>query len=517
MTDNENLAVLLTDSAAAHPHRTAVITGARTITYEELDSHTDAVATLLRNKGVRKGQRVVLCCSNRAEFVEFYFGILKAGATVVAIDPRLHATEIDYQLNASRPALVVIERNAADPRLMFLEARADARFAWPPDPGSLRPAVPTTGDRELATVDADMPAVVLYTSGTTGKPKGAMLTHHNMRLNALASGELFGVHRDTPDRFLCSLPLSHVFGQTNLQNTAIAFGGTLHLQNRFDTDATLATIIDDGISFFAGVPTMYVRLLRAAGRNPVQNHLRVALSGGAPLNESIHRDFQAVFGTAILEGYGLSETSASAIYTRLGDHPAPGTVGRPVPGVEVKLLAPGTWVEAEESRAGEIAIKGYNVMAGYLDAVEQTERVLRDGWLRTGDLATVDDAGRFRIVGRAKEMIIRGGLNVYPREIEEVLGLHPAVDLVAAFGYPDDELGEEIAAYVTLADGTAVTSGELDEWCRDRLARYKRPRVIRIVTEMPTTSTGKISKQLLLAAFQHEHGNTDSTVKGATR
>ncbi len=327
-----------------------------------------------------------------------------------------------------------------------------------------------------------------------------------MRDNALVGREVFGWNDQQPDTYLCVLPLFHSFGQTVIQNSAIAFGGTTLLLLRFAPRPALEAMLDHGVTVFAGVPTMYVTLLQQlrdgatdAEIARLTSRLRLAISGGAPLPVEVHSQFRARLGVTIQEGYGLSETSPTATFTPLGSPTRPGSVGTPIPGVEVKLLRPDSWEEIDWSpdAVGEIAIKGHNVMKGYLGRPEATAEVLHRGWFRTGDLGRRDEDGWYYIVDRSKDMIIRGGYNVYPREIEEVLMTHPAVSLAAVVGVPDPGHGEEIKAYVVPKAGAFLDENEVLQWSKDQFAAYKYPRLVEVVPSLPMTATGKILKRQL--------------------
>jgi long-chain acyl-CoA synthetase len=351
-------------------------------------------------------------------------------------------------------------------------------------------------------VDEDDTAVILYTSGTTGQPKGAELRHRNIHDNTTAGEVLFDSDHARPDTYLCVLPLFHSFGQTVIQNGAIAFGGTIVMLPRFEAKAALRLMLAHHVTFFAGVPTMYWGLLGALDETvdvaALAADLRVAVAGGSALPGEIHKQFQERFGVTILEGYGLSETSPVASFARYGQDPRVGSVGVPIPGVEMKLIDD-DWSDVKDvpGEIGEIAIKGHNVMKGYYKRPEATAEAIRDGWFRSGDLARKDEDGFYYIVDRSKDMIIRGGFNVYPRELEEVLLQHAAVSMVAVIGVPHDSHGEEIKAVVVKKSGDPTTEDELVAWGKDQFAAYKYPRVVQFVDALPLTSTGKILKREL--------------------
>ncbi len=460
-----------------------------------------------------------MSCRNLPHFSSVYFGILKAGAAVVPLNVLLKAREVAYHLTDSdAKAYFAFEGTAELPigqtawegfqategcGEFFLIGAGGTPWAGDGTPESYAAAVaeqPVT----FRTVerDEDDTAVVLYTSGTTGRPKGAELRHRNVYDNALTGTDLFASDPEHPDTYLCTLPLFHAFGQTVIQNGAFAFGGTIVLQPRFEARAALRLMLDHDVTFFAGVPTMYWGLLAALDDTVdvarLAANLRIAVAGGSALPAEIHKQFKDRFGVTILEGYGLSETSPIASFSRFGAEPRVGSIGVPIEGVEMKLIRD-DWSETEggPDEIGEIAIKGHNVMKGYYKRPDATAEAIREGWFRSGDLARKDEDGFYYIVDRSKDMIIRGGFNVYPREIEEVLMEHPAVSLVAVIGIPHESHGEEIKAVVVRKAGSEGTEEELAAWAKERLAAYKYPRVIQFVDALPMTSTGKILKREL--------------------
>jgi long-chain acyl-CoA synthetase len=516
-----NLATLLENSADKYPEREAVVLGDTRLTYAQVNGAANMVANLLVSRGIQPGDKVALTCANLPYFTIVYYGILKAGATVVPLNVLLKAREVAYHLqDADAKAYFCFEGTAELPigqeGYAGFEQAGDCEsfFMITVDPAAASPieGTETMGAAlaqqpptfETVATDEDDTAVILYTSGTTGQPKGAELRHRNMRDNALAGAELFGASAETPDTYLCVLPLFHSFGQTVIQNGAFAFGGTVVMLPRFDAAAALAAMGKENVTFFAGVPTMYWGLLGALDESVdverLAGNLRVAAAGGSALPVEVHKDFQKRFGVTILEGYGLSETSPVASFSPYGQPARPGSIGTPMPGVEMKLLQPDSWDEVPDGpdEIGEIAIKGHNIMKGYYNRPEATEEVIRDGWFRSGDLGRRDEDGWYYIVDRSKDMIIRGGYNVYPREIEEVLLTHPDVSLAAVVGVPHESHGEEIKAYVILNPGAAVTPDELVEWGKQEMASYKYPRLVSIVDSLPMTATGKILKRELV-------------------
>ncbi|MEU1474794.1 long-chain fatty acid--CoA ligase [Streptomyces sp. NPDC005760] len=519
LSPSRNASRLLTDTASRHPERTAIVFGEDHITYAALDAAADRVANLLVSRGIQPGDKVALSCPNLPHFSAVYFGILKAGAAVVPLNVLLRAGEVTYHLADSdakayfafegRPELPIGQaawegfRAAEGCTEFFLIESGAAAPAGGGTPESYQAAVaeqPVT----FRTVerDDDDTAVVLYTSGTTGRPKGAELRHRNVYDNALIGRDLFDADPGRPDTYLCVLPLFHAFGQTVIQNGAFAFGGTIVMQPRFEARAALRLMLAHDVTFFAGVPTMYWGLLAALDETVdvarLAANLRVAAAGGSALPVEIHKEFKDRFGVTILEGYGLSETSPIASFSRFGEEPRVGSIGVPIPGVEMKLIRD-DWsdVEGGPGEIGEIAIRGHNVMKGYYKRPEATAEAIKEGWFRSGDLARRDEDGFYYIVDRSKDMIIRGGFNVYPREIEEVLMEHPAVSLVAVIGVPHESHGEEIKAVVVRKAGSGTTEDELRAWAKERLAAYKYPRVVQFADELPLTPTGKILKRQL--------------------
>jgi long-chain acyl-CoA synthetase len=514
-----NLAMVLEDSARNTPTRDAVVIGASRMTYAEVDSAANQVANLLVSRGIQPGDKVALSCPNIAPFVVVYYGILKAGAVVVPLNVLLKARELAYHLDdCDAKAYFCFEGTAELP--MATEgsqgfARTDGCeefFIITADPEAPAPIAGATALGsvlaeqspvfETRVTQADDTAVILYTSGTTGQPKGAELTHANMVLNALSNARLHGRPEEGFDTHLVTLPLFHSFGQTVQLNGGFAEGCTLVLLPRFDAQAALGLMQSETITFFAGVPTMYWGLLGALDDSvdvdKIAANLRVAVSGGSSMPVEILREFKDRFHVTVKEGYGLSETSPVATFNPPGREPKAGSIGTPIWGVEVKLIGPDWSTIDGDDEVGEVAVRGYNVMKGYYQRAEATAEVMRDGWLRTGDLARRDSEGYYYIVDRAKDMIIRGGLNVYPREIEDVLLTHPDVSLAAVVGVPHESHGEEIKAFVIKNKDAAVTEAELVAWSKEQMASYKYPRSVEFRDTLPMTSTGKILKRELV-------------------
>jgi long-chain acyl-CoA synthetase len=507
-----NLSIALEDSARETPDRTALVFGDLRLPYSLVNTVANQVANLLVSRGIGKGDKVALACPNLPYFPFVYYGILKAGATVVPLNVLLQSREIAYHLEDSQAkALFCFEGTPELPlgergRTGFEESSAEhflvlpaTAFATESEHGETLWAAldGVSGDFETVQTSPDDTAVILYTSGTTGQPKGAELSHQNMLLNAMVSDGMFP-RTEGGDAYLAVLPLFHSFGQTVVMNAGFLRRATIVLLPRFEPGPALELMRAENITLFAGVPTMYWAMLTKihADGDEVPTSLRIAAAGGASSPVEVLKDFEKTFGIGILEGYGLSETSPVASFNQLGKPTKPGTIGTPIWGVEMKLID-NDWKTIEGEGPGEIAIRGHNVMKGYHNRPEATAEVMRDGWFRTGDIATRDADGYYAIVDRVKDMIIRGGFNVYPRELEEVLITHPDVSLVAVVGVAHDSHGEEVKAYVIRTPGATITEDELISWCRDNMAAYKYPRIIEFRDALPMTATGKILKREL--------------------
>jgi long-chain acyl-CoA synthetase len=517
-----NLASVLDHQARLTPDRIAVTFGDAHISYAQVAAQAAQAAGGLQSLGINPGDHVALSCPNVPWFLVAYFGILKAGGVVVPLNVLLKPREIAYHLRDSGArALIAFEGTPELPMAAMARTACDevacphlivaTRDPSAPSPvagattlGTLMHGQPVTFETRRRRPDDT--AVILYTSGTTGQPKGAELTHDNMVLNAIASRDMFlpamsgGFEQDVA---LITLPLFHSTAQTCQMNSGLLGGLRLVLLPRFDPATVLETMQRERIGFWIGVPTMYWSLLQFAtstgfDTSTVAAHLRLCVSGGAPMPVEVMRRFESTFGVRILEGYGLSETSPVASFNQLHRPSKPGTVGQPIFGVDIRCVdAEGRFVPAGER--GEIVIRGPNVMKGYYNRPDATDEAMRNGWFHTGDIGLIDDEGYVSIVDRKKDMIIRGGMNVYPRELEEVLMTHPAVSLVAVIGVPDDRLGEEIKAFVVRKAGAAVTEAELLAWGREQFAAYKYPRQVEFRDALPVSPTGKVLKRELKA------------------
>ncbi|PXY19262.1 long-chain-fatty-acid--CoA ligase [Prauserella muralis] len=499
-----NLASILDFTAATDPDRPLLYVGDEALTFGHVDDRARRVAAGLTTMGLRPGDRVMIQLPNVAEFVYAYFAILKAGLTMVPVNPVLAPREVAYQITDSGATVLIAHASA------LASARAGARGA-----GGVRLVVVGGGAGpgeldfsallEAAPADLshatgpDDAAVVLYTSGTTGQPKGAELTHFQLYMNCTVTGELLGL--GPGDVMTGVLPLFHVFGLSSVLNVAVRYGVPLVLMRRFSAEAVIDAIGQYRITVFSGVPTMYVALLHADVRGREVGSLRRGMSGGASMPTEVIRGIEEKYpGLVVLEGYGLSETASVASFNIDAEQRKVGSIGRPVWGIEMRVVdADGDECPPGGEHIGEITVRGHNVMKGYLGKPDDTAAAIRDGWFHTGDLGYRDEDGYFYVVDRLKDLIIRGGYNVYPREVEEVLYAHPDVVEAAVVGRPDGRLGEEIEAYVVLTAGGRTGVRDLDEHCRARLAAYKYPRSFHLVDELPKGATGKVLKRELRA------------------
>ena len=488
------LSANLVASKERYPNRTALRCDDLQFTYAEFDAAAARVATLLERAGVEPGDRVGLMLPNTPAFAIAFYGIMYRGAVAVPMSPLLKAREVSYYLsNSGAKALFGTPAFAEEAAAGAAEVGAQC---WLVDDDGLMKLIADLPEHSPVERGDDDVAVILHTSGTTGKPKGAMLTHGNLSRNCEVSQRTL-VETGQDDVVMGCLPLFHVFGLTCGLNGAVLAGSTLTLLPRFDPRKAIEIIERDAVTVFEGVPTMYSALLSVADQVPpgATRSLRTCVSGGAALPVQVLADFEKAFGCTVLEGYGLSESSPAAAFNHPNRPRKAGSIGTPIEGVEMRVVDL-DGVEVPQGEAGQIQIRGHNVMKGYWNLPDATkETITPDGWLNTGDVGRVDEDGYFYIVDRTKDMIIRGGYNVYPREIEEVLYEHPDVAEAAVIGIPHDSLGEEVGAAVALKKGAAVTADELRDYVKARVAAYKYPRLVWLVDALPKGPTGKLLKR----------------------
>ena len=494
-----NLAANLAGSATRHGERIALKLDETEIPYAALDAAGARVAGLLRARGLQAGARIGLMLPNVPQFAVIYYGVLRAGGVIVPMNPLLKSREVEFYLSDSEADLLFVWHGfAAEAEQGAAAAGVEAIVVTPGAFERLLGSVEPAG--EVVDVAGEDTAVILYTSGTTGKPKGAELTHDNLGRNVQVAIDLLGLHSE--DVVLGALPLFHAFGQTCAMNAAVASGAMLSLIARFDPTHALEIIERDRVTAFEGVPTMYSAMLHVpdAERYDAAS-LRVCISGGAAMPVEVMRAFEEKFGCTVLEGYGLSETSPMASFNHPDRERKPGSIGTPVAGVQMKIVND-QGEELAQGEPGEIVIRGHNVMKGYWKRPEATAEAIRDGWFHSGDIGRIDADGYFFVVDRKKELIIRGGYNVYPREIEEVIYEHPDVREAAVIGIAHSELGEEVGAAVVLKPGATATEAEIRDHVKSNVAAYKYPRQVWFVDELPKGATGKIQKREIVPPAQ---------------
>lgn len=517
-----NLASMLDHHAKLAPQKEAIVWNDMRMPYGQLNAMANKVANALRAMGIGHGDKVALSCPNIPYFPMVYYGILKAGAAVVPLSVLFKPREVAYHLaDSDAKAVFVFEGTDELPLGQAVKGGFDQvesckdLIVMTKDPAG---ASPFPEHKTLGQVIFTQPdtfetyptaphdtAAILYTSGTTGQPKGAELTHFNLYTNVVTT---FLVHLPMLDftdgeqkTCLITLPLFHTTGQTVQMNTQIYAGHRVVLLPRFEPQATLETMAKERVNFWVGVPTMYWALLKFAEEtgfdiSGIKETMKVCSSGGAPMPVEVMKGFEEKFGVRVMEGYGLSETSPLACFNHFEKASKPGTVGQAIFGVDVRCFDEDD-NEVPRGERGEVVIRGANVMKGYYKRPEATAEAFRNGWFHTGDIGIMDDEGYLAIVDRKKDMILRGGYNIYPRELEEVIMTHPAVSLCAVIGVPDERLGEEVKAYLVLKDGAQLSDAAFIDWCREQFAANKYPRYVEFRDSLPIGATGKIFKRAL--------------------
>jgi long-chain acyl-CoA synthetase len=487
-----NFAQELSEAAAHDAERPAVKLDDVVLNYGLLSAAVARAAGMLRSRGVQPGDRVGMQLPNVPYFPIVYFGALRLGAVVVPMNPLLKDREVAYHLSDSGARLMVGWHDfASAAQAGSEEAGAECIIAKPGEfeqlLGGAEPVDEVTDRAD------DDPAVIIYTSGTTGTPKGATLMHSNLQRGAEVARDLVDAGPDSVA--VAVLPLFHVFGMNSLMNVAVRARGMLTLVPRFEPGKVLEVIERDGATTFGGVPTMYAALLH----HPEREHhdistLNLCVSGGSALPVEVLHGFDEAFGAKVLEGYGLSETTGMGTFNTPDRERKPGSIGVPIGGTEIRLVDDQD-NDVPMGEPGELLMRGPFVMKGYWNREEATQEVMRGGWFHTGDIATMDEDGYYFIVDRKKDLIIRGGYNVYPRELEEVLYAHPAVREAAVIGVPHASLGEEVGAAVVLKEGAEASTDEIRDYMKQKVAAYKYPRVVWLADELPKGPTGKILKR----------------------
>jgi long-chain acyl-CoA synthetase len=517
-----NLASIIEHHARLTPEKEAVIFNETRLTYGQLNAYANKIANAINEMGIGYGDKVALVCPNLPYFPMVYYAIIKAGAAVVPLNVLFSPREIAYHLSDSdAKAVFVFEGTAELPMAQTVKAGFDevetcehlvVITANPASPS------PIEGHKTLGQImfpqpdtfqtyptNPDDTCAILYTSGTTGQPKGAELTHSNIYFNAIVAFNLHIPSLNYTDGkqkcCLITLPLFHTTGQTAQMNAQMFAGHKIVLLPRFDAQAALDAIKKESVNFWTGVPTMYWAILKLVEENdidtaPYAESLAIVSSGGAPMPVELMKKFEEIFDVRILEGYGLSETSPISTFCHPQDNSPAGTVGKAIFGVEVMCVDDND-NEVPRGERGEVVMRGHNIMKGYYKRPEATAEAFKNGWFHSGDIGIMNAEGNLQIVDRKKDMILRGGYNVYPRELEEVLMTHEAVSLVAVIGVPDDKMGEEVKAYIVQKQGFSVTEDEMITWCKTQFAAYKYPRYVEFRNELPVGGTGKILKRAL--------------------
>jgi long-chain acyl-CoA synthetase len=487
-----NFAELLASVTEAAPARPALKLDERTWTYGELDDAFARVAGVLSGHGVGPGDRVALQLPTGPLFPMLMFGALRLGAVIVPLNPLLKGREVAYHLTDSGATLIVSGHEPGD------AAREGGSEAGVPcviaELGTLEAMLRSVEPvREITPREDQDVALLIYTSGTTGRPKGAALTNAALAVAAAGGAELCSLGPE--DVALVTLPLFHVFGLMSLMCAMLAAGGMVTLLPRFDAGRVLAVMAGDGVTLFGGVPTMLTAMLNHPDPERYDlSSVRICISGGAAIAVEVLNAFEEAFGCKVLEGYGLSETAGIATFNPPDRERKAGSIGVPILGTEIRIVD-GHGEDVPEGERGQLIMRGPTVMAGYWNKQEATDEAIRDGWFHTGDIAIRDSDGYFFIVDREKDMIIRGGYNVYPRELEEVIHTHPAVREAAVVGVPHASLGEEVAAVIALKQGAGLEPDALRTYMKERVAAYKYPRIVWIVDDLPKGPTGKILKR----------------------
>jgi long-chain acyl-CoA synthetase len=517
-----NLSSIIEHHARLAPDKDAIVWNEMRFSYGQLNALSNRVANALTEMRIGHGDKVALCCPNLPFFPIVYYAIMKTGAAVVPLSVLFKPREIAYHLTDSDAKAVFVFEGTDELPLAntvkegfdqvetceILIVMTKEPFAPSPFEGAKTLTEITKDKAETFETFPTAPhdtCAILYTSGTTGQPKGAELTHLNLMTNVTTS---YGIHLPVLDftdgvqkTVLITLPLFHTTGQTVQMNVNLYAGNRVVLLPRFEPSATLEAMEKERVNFWVGVPTMYWALLKYVEENnydisKIKEFMKVPTSGGAPMPVEVMKRFEQVFGLRVLEGYGLSETSPLATFNQFEKPSKPGTVGQPIFGVEVKCVDEND-VEVPRGERGEVVIRGSNVMKGYYKRPEATAEAFRNGWFHSGDIGIMDDEGYLAIVDRKKDMILRGGYNIYPRELEEIIMTHPAVSLCAVIAVPDDRLGEEVKAFVVRKQGAELTEETFIEWCKQQFAANKYPRYVEFRDELPIGGTGKILKRAL--------------------
>ncbi len=492
-----NLANIINWGATYFPEREALVFEDKAFTYRELNACIHCVASYLGGRGISKGDRVALYADNRPEWLMLYYGVIALGATVVCMSAAYKSYELEHRINDSEPVLMVTTEAhfAHVPPREELPHLHDVLLIEEDDTLSLLCETKGAGAEPARIVDCEPgdTCAILYTGGTTGTPKGAMLTHQNLLYTA--QNVCFHERMVGADRSLCFMPLNHVFASNHIMNSGLYAGATLVLHKGFDMDAILSSIASNEVSRLYAVPTVYIRLLNHLECHKHLRSIEYSFSAAASMPSEIVRQWKDTFGLNMHEAYGMTETSSLVTFNHLYRHKI-GSVGTPAGVVEVKIVNEAD-SEVPQGEKGEIMIRGPNVMKGYYNRPDETGKAIKDGWLRSGDVGFLDEEGYLYITDRMKDVIISGGLNVYPREVEEVLYTHEVIEECSVVGMPHEEYGEAVTAFIKLREDRTSSEDELIHFCKEKMASYKAPKRIIIMEELPKTPQGKILKREL--------------------
>jgi len=491
---------IISKTANEKKEKTAAVLNDREITFNQLEKESNQLAHGLKDLGIKPSDMVSIMLSNSIEFLISYIGVIKSGATMVPLNISFKVPAVEYILNNSEAKIIItskkflplIQKCNLDylENIILVDGEKSDDYLLLSEFKSKKTNLP-----KLENIDEEFTAACLYTSGTTGQPKGAMLSHHNLIFDTEKT--IQHLKLDETDRYICVLPMFHAFAETVCMLMPLFLGAEIVIIDKFLPETVLKTIQEKNITFFAGVPTMYSALLNVKNKDEYDlSHLNLCISGGAAMPQQTMEDFEKIFNVKILEGNGPTETSPVAYVNPVDGERKSGSVGLPIPETEVKIVDEKD-NEMPIGEIGEITVKGDHVMKGYYKKPEATEKALRGGWLHTGDLGKMDRDGYVYIVDRKKDMINVGGMNVYPREIEEQLYKHPKIREAAVVATKDELRGEIPKAIIVLKDGESASEREIQKYCMQYFANYKVPKLVDFLDELPKNATGKIDKKSL--------------------
>ena len=495
-----NLSAMIEKSARYFKDKPAIVFGSRQYTYAEFNTAVNRVARYLLDRGLRPGDRAAIFAGNRPEWAAVYYGIVRAGGVAVCLSASYKKKEIEPLVNDSGARWIFFGPETEEQLPDREEIPATETLGLERDPALVDLFAPTgnpDGKPVMADRGADDPCAILYTGGTTGTPKGAVLSHGNILFTA--QNVCYHERTSPQDRSVCFMPLNHVFGGNHIMNSIFYGCGTLVLHRGFDMDRVLASLAENAVTRFFAVPTIYIRMLDNPDSLKGFETVSYCFSAATSMASEIVRRWSETFGLTIHESYGMTETASLVTFNHLYQHRI-GSVGTLAGVVEARLVDPED-NPVPVGETGEIVIRGPNIMTGYFNKPKETAHAMRGGWLHSGDIGRFDEEGYLYIVDRIKDLVISGGLNVYPSEVEEILYTHPAVDECVVVGMPDQEYGEAVTAFVILRRGCEAAQEELIAHCKSRMASYKAPKKVVYVQDLPKTPTGKILRRAIREKF----------------